>query len=362
MSIHGENNTLFDYWGKQMTGKRKVLPSVKWLVDWSHRNKCGAAVGMPTKWREDDDPVHRTQLEGGYLFEGAIEKGRIVKASYHCWPKMGDDGAFKSFEDQLDEAVKKEEAEKRDATTAADSGKQTEEPGSKEPEKIDDLLGSKDESKDASKAEDKTKEPEKKEPEETYDESLHMDESEIIEHYLLRGYDHGWPRIVMDQLMSNEVASKTKWIPVADDTHPTALRSAGSKSKEAENGFQFGYRNPNPRHRPPAFDATERVLTWFKKNKLPDETSKPPPEWDGFFSDLSSQIEKLVSDIKDKVDQHEKSNQEEFAQVGQEDFPGEEEKEQPPAEPKQNDEVGQEGFPGEENDQPPAKPKHKDEL
>ena len=86
LNIHGENNTHYDYWGEKEVKKRRLMPVVRWLVDWSMRSGCGQALGMPARWRGETDPVHRTELETGYIFEGVVENATIIKASYHCWP------------------------------------------------------------------------------------------------------------------------------------------------------------------------------------------------------------------------------------------------------------------------------------
>lgn len=82
LEVHGENNTLNNYWGN--TKGRGRLPTVQWLVEWAMRNECGEAKGMPTKENEKD-LLYKTELAYGTIYEGATHPNKLQRAMYRCY-------------------------------------------------------------------------------------------------------------------------------------------------------------------------------------------------------------------------------------------------------------------------------------
>lgn len=296
LEIHGENNTLCNYWGEKIINKRRLLPIVKYLVDWSMRDDCGKTIEMPLRWRNTEDPVHKTSLERGYIFEGMIENATVIKASYHCWP-----GAEVDEEKELSDWLKKL------PSGLSDLFDETPGSGKLDSEKVDkQKLALQEWAKIAGR---EISDENKDTKESKAGEAPEMDEDErlrhtlLIEHYFIKDFGHGWPRIqkqapVKEGDSSKPVASQP-WLSVEPDFKIPS-------NYDSPSTFHYGFDDPTP-SRLPAFDATDRVLDFFRMYKLSDKVVSAPENEADETSPQFKQIDEIIEAFKEQVDSNSKA-------------------------------------------------------
>jgi len=213
------------------------MPVVQWLVDWAVRNECGTAEGQPEKYNATEK-FYRTKLEGGTIHEGFEHPNKLSKAWYTCYERTQDE-MIESFL----ETYKINMDEDRKASLLKNVGSD----------------------KDASDTSDGT--ADKKE---VAKEKVSKKDRGIVNlmHYYLKNAGHGWPRVLLKEGSTEQVASER--LVATDET--------------------------------PVFDATIEVLDWFNRHKLSDE-SRPPREQAGLpqmdENSLNELINSLSSEIKD---------------------------------------------------------------
>jgi hypothetical protein len=295
--IHTENNTVFDYWGERKYGERMRRGAVMHLVEWATRNRCGSAAGYPTPWRSVDDYIHKTLLEQGYIFEGYIQDGAIAKASYHCW--AGDVGRAQ------EEAMEWER--KLDAGELNDEDDQQEEKKKKK----------KKETKEEEEEEEKEKE--KKIDPRTEEEKLRdllavLRTNQVHEHFFIRGLGHGWPRIELipseEWKAWKEKRNSAKGARVSSQPPAPqwkAMTEAPSKPLNMDlnknvTTFDYGFLDSHSDDRLPSFDATERVLSFFRLYRLSHQEYRAPRTIDGLTEVEVNMLDNIVDQIKGAMD------------------------------------------------------------
>jgi hypothetical protein len=289
MVIHTENNTVYDYWAKETDKGRKRLSVVQWLVEWAKRSRCGVAIGMPEPWRFPDD-VYKTVLEWGYIFEGFIENTLATKASYHCW----------GLED-VDVAKAVEKVEKREEEAAANG---TESEGEKIEKTGEDMSNSEEKanatSEEEKKGEEVDPEVEKKEKEEQLIRDLRG--SIILEHYFVRGYPYGWPRVWMPRPQDDEngtyIEKPIKKVAWEDLEEPTG--EVETKREEVFT-FLYGLNSSTPSTPRATFDSTVRVLDWFRMFSLTDVLPQPPHNVEGIPVGDPSTLDQMIESFASVV-------------------------------------------------------------
>jgi poly(3-hydroxybutyrate) depolymerase len=286
LTIGTENNTVFDYWGKVEVGGRPRVPSIKSLVDWAQKDVCGPALDMPKNWRGPDDVLYKTVLEKGYIFEGFIEHSSITKATYHCWGT-----------NLYDVPLAKK---KKTPPKAADvDGKP--EPGA---DAKDDALSLK-EREEKKKADDLNEFVEK------------LRESFVLEHYLIRGLDHGWPRVEGAATVADDPTASTASNDATGDSVKTVRRDehrwrhvAGPMRTEVDLGFNldgaytfhWGFSDPEPKGRLARFDATARLLDFFRQFRLSDDLPSSPRDDEGMTEAEQNDFGSFVKTLMDAQD------------------------------------------------------------
>ena len=286
LTIGTENNTVFDYWGKIDVGGRPTVPSVKVLVEWATKDLCGPALDMPKNWRGPDDRLYKTVLENGYIFEGFVEHGSISKATYHCWGT-----------NPYDVPLAKK---KKGPPKAADVDNKKPDPES--------------ETKDDAKS---LKEREEKKKVDDLNEFVEkLRESFVLEHYLVRGLDHGWPRVegitaaVNDGSTANDATGDdVKTVRTSDFKwrHITGpMRSDVNLDFNLDGAYTFhwGFGDPEPKDRRPQFDATARLIDFFRMFRLSDDLPSSPRGEDGMTEGEQADFANLVQtmmDVQDKA-------------------------------------------------------------
>jgi hypothetical protein len=294
MEIHGENNTLFDYWGENKVQERKRLPVVKWLVDWATHNGCGGALEMPAKWRGEEDSMYKTPLERGYIFEGFVLQGLVTKATYHCWEER----AGKKVEESFEGVERGEDGAEGEGSRSVD--------GSEESAKVE--MTKKNEVKDESKTPEDDIDPKEKKRLELEDFTNQLKNSIIQEHYYVRGYAHGWPRVSMskpkdaDGKLSEERINETAW----EDMSAPEIDHDLSFNNDDVFTFLYGF-NSTPStstSETVEFDSTIRVLNWFRMLRLSDDPPTPPRNAQGFTEREAQTLDKLVLDIEKAMENH----------------------------------------------------------
>jgi poly(3-hydroxybutyrate) depolymerase len=280
LTIGTENNTVFDYWGKIEVDGRPRVPSVKVLVDWATRDVCGPALDMPKNWRGPDDRMYKTVLATGYIFEGFVEHGSVTKATYHCWGTNPYDVPL----------AKKSKGPPK----AADVDKKPDPAG----EMKDDAKSIK-EREEQKKAEDLNEFVEK------------LRESFVLEHYLIRGLDHGWPRVEGITAVPNEGSTAND---ATGDDVKTVLKSdfqwrhiAGPMRPDVDLDFNldgaytfhWGFGDPEPKDRRPRFDTTARLIDFFRMFRLSDDLPSSPRDKDGMTEAETADFGNLVKTLMD---------------------------------------------------------------
>jgi hypothetical protein len=218
LEIHTENNTLFDYYGENEVNGKSRWPIVQWLVGWA-KSECGMPLSEPERWKAIGGAIFKTDLEKGHIFEGFSENQLVTKASYHCW---GDTPA---------ETKPKEEYDNKIAVDTKDLVELAE----------------------------------------------NLRSSIVIEHYYLRGFAHGWPRVSMlkptteDGEADHSKVETPEWNEIGDRKDDQDL------SFNDKDAFTFGqaFTTMTPAGKEIEFDATSHVLGWFRMFKLSDESAKP---------------------------------------------------------------------------------------
>ena len=367
LNIHGENNKIYDYWGENEINDRRLLPIVRWLVDWSARNGCGGGLSMPSRWRGGKDPVHKTDLEYGHIFEGMIENSTVIKATYHCWPSSDMD-----MEEQLahilrqlpPELLKKsnkgegEEDEEygedyAESESAAEKGegeeygehdeKSAESESAAEVLEVDEIEKDYEDSTASESAAEVLEGDETKENNEdpaTSESTAQVpdDESEVAtepqatisvddsdleqlrgslltEHYFVRGFGYGWPRVKKEPARINkEGKPEPTWERVwetieARNTESVEAQANVNFKQKGLSPFDYGFMDPNP-SRTPAFDATERTLNFFRAYKLSDVPGRGPKTsapLENSEDDDDSSMDDIVQKIQNQVEANKNS-------------------------------------------------------
>lgn len=276
-AIHSENNTVFDYWGEIMDQKKPRRATVEHLVEWANRNKCGDGLAQPVPWRNSKDPIHKTLLQQGYIFEGFVEEGAAIKATYHCWP--GDYGAFQQFDPELNE-----DGSMKDAPIVP----KLDDPRTEE-EKMEDLLH-------------------------------RLKRNMIQEHYYIRNTGHGWHRLekVRDEadvkrkmeqgaLGFAQPAPIWKQIPNPPDYDPET-----SFDEAVFSTFGHGYLEPPELERKPRFDTTARVLQFFRSYHLSDPAPKANRDAEGLTEPEAFTVKMFADQVGSALDDHDKANSDGF--------------------------------------------------
>jgi poly(3-hydroxybutyrate) depolymerase len=267
-AIHSENNTIFDYWAETKDGVKPRRAVVEHLVEWANRNNCGEGLAHPVPWRNKDDPIHKTLLQQGYIFEGFIEEGAVMKATYHCWP--GDYGKFQQQDTELNE-----DGSMKDGPIVP----KVDDPRTEE-EKMTDLLH-------------------------------RLNRNMIQEHLYIRNTGHGWHRVekVRDANDAKRKEEKgalgftqppTTWkdIPNPPDYDPDT-----SFNKKVLSTFAYGYHEPQELvDRPPRFDTTAKVLQFFRTYRLSDPSPKASRDADGLTEPEDYTVQMFAKQLGDALD------------------------------------------------------------
>jgi poly(3-hydroxybutyrate) depolymerase len=289
LTIGTENNTVFDYWGKTEIDGRPREDGVKVIVDWATRNECGHALEMPKNWRSPDDRLYKTMLEKGYIFEGFIEHGSVTKATYHCWGS-----------NRYDVPVAKKKKNKRVPPNSSEQKKDTK----PEVDTKDDVKSLKD----------------RKEVDSDINEFVEkLRDSFILEHYLIRGLDHGWPRVEAISAFVSEGSSESD--ATKDDVKTVQLSRfnwrhiSGPMRSEIDLGFNlegaysfhYGFSDPEPKNRKPHFDTTARLIDFFRMYRLSDDLPTSPRNDEGMTEAEENEFSGLIKALMD-VDEAERKN------------------------------------------------------
>ncbi|KAF1982206.1 hypothetical protein K402DRAFT_210451 [Aulographum hederae CBS 113979] len=209
IAFHGNENEKYPFWGteveddgfdfpddeseevedgtekeelkkKDVTPKRPVTSVVKWLVKWAVRNGCGQ--GRSTEPQRVGD-INVAMLERGFIAEGVVNEGTVMKATYQCWlgekrpyPKgmgnMGDGNTFVPTEELL-------------ARADREANETTEE-------------------KEARQVKELEEEAAQQKWEQQKNQELEANAISVVENYLLQGFAHGWPTAKLQQVTRNE--------------------------------------------------------------------------------------------------------------------------------------------------------------
>jgi hypothetical protein len=268
-AIHSENNTIFDYWGENRDGNKPRRATVEHLVEWANRNNCGEGIAQPEPWRHPKDAVHKTLLQQGYIFEGFVEEGAAIKATYHCWP--GDYGAFQQQDTELNE-----DGSLKEGPVVP----KVDDPRTKD-EKMEDLIH-------------------------------RLRRNMIQEHYYIRNTGHGWHRVekVRDEADTKRKAEKgplgfaqppTNWKQISNPPDYELDTTFGTKTLST---FDYGYLEPQElEDRPPRFDTTARVLLFFRNYRLSDLPPKAPRDADGLTEPEDYTVQMFAKQIGDQLDE-----------------------------------------------------------
>jgi hypothetical protein len=218
LEIHTENNTLFDYHGENEVNGKSRWPVVQWLVGWA-KSECGMPLSEPERWRAIGGAIFKTDLEKGHIFEGLSENQLINKASYHCW------GDTPGVEKPIEEYDNKSAKDTKDLVELAEN----------------------------------------------------LRSSIVIEHYFLRGYAHGWPRVFMPKPATENGEADHSKIEEPEWQEMGELEADQDLSFNDTEAFTFGhaFTTITPAGSQIEFDATYHVLSWFRMFKLSDESAKP---------------------------------------------------------------------------------------
>jgi hypothetical protein len=304
LEIHTENNTLFDYWADKKVEDRKRVSVVRWLVEWAQQNKCGMALEMPREWASHKT-MYKTLLERGYIFEGFIENGLVTKASYHCW--AGDQSGDTT--DETDDLIGKESTESDTGPQVAEESNtdsvETEDTTNKSSaESVDGKATNEVDTKAEDKKEDKTEpkdevDPEEKKRLETEEFVSQLRHNMILEHYYVRGFPHGWPRVYSLKPKDEDGNYSTARIDVPDwkDIGTPDPEPGIDFSKDAFT-FLFGYNSTSNVSGIIEFDSTVRVLDWFRMFRLSDDPPKPTRNSEGLTEFESDTLDKLMKDLE----------------------------------------------------------------
>jgi hypothetical protein len=284
MVIHTENNTVYDYWGKETENGRKRLSVVQWLVEWAKRSVCGVAISMPEPWRYPDD-VYKTVLEWGYIFEGFIENTLATKASYHCW---GLEDVSLERDVELVEKREEEEANKIEEKEA-EGVEKTEVETNKTKQSTNGT------SEEVKKEEAVDPEKEKKAKEEELITDLRN--NLILEHYFVRGYPYGWPRVSMPRPQDEEGKYTDKGIKAVAWEAMEEPKTEVETKREEVYTFLYGLNSSTPSTPRAQFDSTVRVLDWFRMFSLTDELPKPPRNAEGLAVGDPGMFDQIVMDL-----------------------------------------------------------------
>ncbi|KAF2669459.1 hypothetical protein BT63DRAFT_413885 [Microthyrium microscopicum] len=298
--IHTENNTVFDYWGERSAGDIKRVPTVQNLVDWANRNGCGGGLSMPVQWRGEKDLVHKTLLEGGYIFEGFVDSA-AVRATYHCWP--GDVG-------KLPEG---ETLEVEDTSEAVRKGLEDVGLGDQyvEEEKVEKEV------KKEEEGEEEMEQPKLKVDPRSKEERLaslvnSLEKNIIHEHFFIRSLDHGWHRVVK---VPNEADEERKAKNIAPNlSHPGPKWTPMPEVPDFEldlnlnnnvTNFHFGYTAVDKPENPFKFDTTERVLQFLRMFRLSDPNPVGDRDVNGLTESEQKIVDDLVGQVESTIEQHE---------------------------------------------------------
>lgn len=270
LEIHSENNTEFDYWGEESRREKPRLPVIKWLIDWADYDGCGnPREETKDQWKGlEEGGMFKTDLEQGYIFEGFLESEIATKASYACWGKQP---LVRDFKKRLDKKIRA--LRKKGKKVAEEEGNKIEDDAELLEKKKADL-----------------------------DEYVkQLKQSLIIEHYYLRGYAHGWPRVQMPKAKdaegkyTNDRIEEVEWQDIE-------LPDKGLELDfDAKDVFTFldGYKmaeKPDPDI--VQFDSTVRVLDWFRQFRMSDGPRVAPRNSEGLTEYESQTIDKALEEYK----------------------------------------------------------------
>jgi poly(3-hydroxybutyrate) depolymerase len=311
LTVHSENNTLFDYWGEIKFKEKKRMPVVAWLVEWAQKSNCGMALEMPKPW-DAHNSIYKTLLEMGYIFEGFIQNGLVTKASYHCWGRedINDtdesvDGEDKNKSDStIEEGTKTNEKSEEVKDESTNSAKIEDKPkGSTwEPADIEETIESETKLDEAKEQQDSI-DPEEKKKIELEQFITQLRDSIILEHYYVRGAGHGWPRGYVlkpkdeDGKYVDSTIKDPEWKEIdVPDPEPEI-----DFSKDVFT-FLYGYNSTSPVPGILEFDSTVRVLDWFRMFRLSDAPPTPTLNADGLTEFETDTLSKLMEDIQKAMD------------------------------------------------------------
>jgi hypothetical protein len=139
----------------------------------------------------------------------------------------------------------------------------------------------------------------------------------VLEHYLIRGLDHGWPRVEGAATVADDPTASTASNDATGDSVKTVRRDehrwrhvAGPMRTEVDLGFNldgaytfhWGFSDPEPKGRLARFDATARLLDFFRQFRLSDDLPSSPRDDEGMTEAEQNDFGSFVKTLMDAQD------------------------------------------------------------